>query len=150
MIVGGVVGGLGSAILKISSVYKATSALVTAMITGGTTIAAKAIEVSVLQYKKSTANEKNGWQVAEDIISSNYNNILSILSPSGMKTVTTLNGYIGYYKIYPISFKEYAKTTVGRLSYVFAAYAWYKTYQSFTYSGNDIDQWAYERGYSLD
>ncbi len=149
-IIGGFAGGLTGATVGVSFVYGVTSAIGTAMITGTATIAARAMEVSVLQYKKSNASEKNGWQVANDIISSNYNNMLSILSPSGMKTVTTLNGYIGYYKIDPISFKEYAKTPVGFLSYVFAAYAWYKTYQSFTYSGNDIDQWAYERGYSLD
>jgi hypothetical protein len=51
----------------------------------------------------------------------------------------------------PTSFVEYAGTTVGQfVPYVFVSLAFYKTYQSFTYSGNDIDQWAYERGYSLD
>ena len=121
------------------------------MITGTATIAARATEVSILQYKKSTENGKSGWQVANDILSSNYNNMLSILSPSGMKTVTTINGYIGYYKMFPVCFGEYARTTVGQfIPYACVAWAWYKTYQSSTYSGDDIDQWAYERGYSLD
>ncbi len=37
-----------------------------------------------------------------------YNNTGRILSPAGMKTVTTANGYIGYYKSNPVGFGEYA------------------------------------------
>ena len=70
-------------------------------------------------------------------------------SPVGMKTVTTANSYIGYYKLNPVGFKSFCGKRFGSksLSYVFAAYGWVQTYISF--KTNDPVERAYQRGYSL-
>ena len=147
-IVGSIAGGLVSVTGAVIVEYGMGSALGTAMITGTGTIAARAVEVGALQYRKSIIDGKNGWQLANDVFSSSYNNTGRILSSSKMKIVTTANSYIGFYKINPVSFDEYARTPAKKaFSYIFFGYACYHTYRSII--AEDPIQRAYNRGYSL-
>ena len=141
---GGLVGLTGGAI----ATYGLGSAAATTTISGTGTILARAAEVGSLQYKKSYNDGKGGWQIAGDMIQSTFNNAGRILSPTGMKAVTTTNGYIGYYKRSHGAFEQYASTSCSKaLSYGFLVYNSYQAYKSAT--ANDPVIRAYKRGYSL-
>ena len=147
-VAGGVAGALAGANIVSISTFGPSSVAGTAVITGTMTIAARAVEVGALQYQKSTMDGNFGWQTADDVLSSTYNNIHRILDPIGMKAVTTANGYIAYYKLEKIGFKSYAALNLGKtVSYAFAAYAWIQTGISI-YTQNPLQR-AYERGYTL-
>ena len=126
----------------------------TAMITFSANVTLRSIEVAALQYKKSTNDGKSGWQIAENILSSSYNNIGRILSPAGTKTLTTFTGYSmhrGYFQAKQLSFNAYmgAYSSWGAyaLSYAFLLPAVYNAYLSIT--TNDPVRRAHERGFSL-
>ena len=153
-IVGGVAGGLVGATAGVVVAYGAGSIAGTAMITGTATIAARATEVVGLQYQKSLDDGKSGWQIANDIISSTYNNSGRILSSSGAKALTTFSGYTmhrGFFQAKQLGVDAYlgaySKSSSYFISYGFVASAWIQTYMSIT-SVNPVQR-AYQRGYSL-
>ena len=151
-VVGGSAGVLIGATGGVVAAYGAGSIAGTALITGTATIAARATEVGALQYKKNNAEGKNGWQIANDILSSTYTNPGKILFPAVTKSATTSVMYvftdIAKHKVIPLSFQTYLQSSAGRaIPYGFAAYAWVNT----TYSivCNDPIARAHQRGYTL-
>ena len=141
---GGLVGLTGGAI----ATYGLGSAAATTTISGTGTILARATEVGSLQYKKSYNDGKGGWQIAGDMIQSTFNNASRILSPTGMKAVTTTNSYIKWYKAANNATTSFLKSTSNpMMSYCFVGFALIQTYISATTS-NPVGR-AYERGFSL-
>ena len=101
-----------------------------------------------------TSDGKSGWQIAENILSSSYNNIGRILSPAGTKTLTTFTGYSmhrGYFQAKQLSFNAYMGAYRSwescALSYAFLLPAVYNACLSIT--TNDPVRRAHERGFSL-
>ena len=128
--------------------YGFTSVAGTAVTTATASALARGAEVGILQYQKSQQDGKSGWQIANDIVSSAYDNTGRILFPAMMKPVTTANGYIRYYRNFHISFRDYAYVYKPSIAaYGGVIYAFYNVCVAAT--STDPVQRAYERGYLL-
>ena len=106
---GGLVGATGAVVAP--GAYGATSIAGTAMITTTATIAARAMEVTALQEKKSTNDGDNGWQIANDCINSVFSNGGKIISPALTKAGTTSVTYVATdlikHKVVPLGFDAF-------------------------------------------
>lgn len=138
----------------VAVVYGLASVASTAMITSSIAVFSKGVEVASLQYKKSTIDQKEGWMVANDMLSSVYGNTGRILTPYGTKSLTTFAGYsmhMGYFKTVQMTGNQFLNAGYKLHSYLiaygFAAYSIYQTYVSI--KSSDPVKRAYERGYSL-
>lgn len=151
-LMGGVAAGLVGATGGFVAAYGAASVAGTAMITATATITAKAAEVVALQATKSVNDGDNGWQIANDCISSIFSNGGKIISPALTKAGTTSATYVATdltkHKVVSHGFNTFLHSTGGKVfPYAFAAYAWGNTAYSIVCA--DPIARANQRGYSL-
>ena len=143
-VTGGIFGGLVSASLGTGLIYGWNSIIATATITGTITISARAVEVGILQNNKNLAEGYSGWQIANNVVTSLYNNTGRILSPSKIKIATTANSFISSY----MADQLYKSTPKGMvISYALALYACFKTVES-AFASDPVRR-ANQRGYYL-
>ena len=151
-LIGSALGSLAGATGGVLATYELGSVAATAMITATANITARAFEVTALQTKKSLNDGDNGWQVANDCISSLFSNGLNIMSPALKKTGATIGTYffvdITKHRVIPLGFKSFLESTGGKaLGYGFAALAWVDAINSMK-SANPIAR-AEKRGFVL-
>ena len=151
-VVGGVAGGFIGATGGVVAAYGASSVAGTAMITCSLTMAAKATEVAGLQAKHSLGSGKNNWQVANDCMTSIFNNGGKIILPSVTKSASTSAMYlftdVAKHKVVPLSVTSYLSSPGGKaLPYTLTVFAWADTVVSFL--SNEPVARATQRGYTL-
>ena len=142
-LIGGIFGGLiGLTGGAATGAFGVGSIQGTAIITSAATVSAKAVEVSVLQARKSKQDGDNGWQIANDCIDSVFSNSWRILFPIATKGVSASAPYLRIYftdKVNPPRFSKYLKSPyTGWISYLFAALAWGYAIDAFFCSDPEI------------
>ncbi len=151
-LIGSVAGGLVGATTGTILAYGAASTAGTAMITVTATVSARITEVVALQSKKSSNDNDTKWQMANDCLTSVFNNGVNLVLPIPTKAATTTGLYfvtdIMKYKVTPLPVKDFLKQPGGKLlPYGSAALAWGSTF--FSIFCSDPVARANQRGYTL-
>lgn len=158
-LIGGVAGGLIGASGGAAFVYGLTSVAGSTMITSTSTLVLGAFEVGTLQFRKSLADGKNGWQAANDSMDSIIHNTPKIAGSMYTKLGTATSSYAAATHAnanyvrgpFPaLSWNSYisSKSVIGAgFSYAMLVLPVINTISAFT-CNNPMTR-AYERGYDL-
>ena len=154
---GALIGATGGALVggtvAVAATYGAGSVAGTAMITGTLNIAARTVEVTALQTKKSYSEEKSGWEIAKDNLNAVFNNSEQILFPAVTKGSSTGASYlyndVSKHRVVPLEVDEYLGASKKKiLPIATTSYSW--AHAAFSIFHNDPLARAIERGYVLE